>query len=271
MKKTLFYLSAIALALLLCACVDPAVGSSGTAAPTVPSASQVPTVSVPETTVPETTVPETTAPLHSPLFLPEYTAQQIMEYFEEVTLRMEYSDGDATVIQKWLTPIRYRIHGDATPEDLAVLSACFAQLNEIPGFPGFHEAAKGELADLNLHFLDVQAFQDTFFEAVHGEDAYGVVQFWYYTETNEIYSADIGYRTDIDQATRNSVLIEEIVNALGISDTELRPDSVVYQYSDDNTALSDVDWVILNLLYDPAMQCGLDQAGCNAVISQLYY
>ena len=81
----------------------------------------------------------------------------------------------------------------------------------------------------------------------------------------------MGYRTDIDQSTRTSVLIEEIINMLGVSDTVLRTDSIVYQYSNENTALSEMDWLILKLLYDPAIQCGMDVDGCRRVIQELYY
>jgi hypothetical protein len=66
-----------------------------------------------------------------------------------------------------------------------------------------------------------------------------------------------------------------LVNAqlylLGITDTVLRPDSVVYQYSNENTALTDVDLVILKLLYDPAIRCGMDAEGCSDVIWGRYY
>lgn len=89
--------------------------------------------------------------------------------------------------------------------------------------------------------------------------------------SNEIYSARIGYRTDLDQMTRNSILLEEIVNMLGISDTLLREDSITYQYSNENLALSDVDWILLKLLYHPEILCGMDARSCGEVIEELYY
>ena len=66
-------------------------------------------------------------------------------------------------------------------------------------------------------------------------------------------------------------MLEEIVNTLGITDTELREDSIVYQYSNDNLCLSDVDWLILKLLYHPRIECGMDADQCEAVIRELYY
>lgn len=261
MGRWICLLVSIALLLGLWGCVEvPQGGRLPTQAtiPLSPSVGADPVPSVPE---------------HSPLYLPHCALEQMLEYFEEVVLRIEYSDdtGNPALVQKWLSPIRYRIRGDATQADLVVLSDLFAQLNQIPGFPGIWEAEDGEPAELTLHFLNEEDFNAIFSEVVNGENAYGATQFWYYTATNEIYSADIGYRTDMDQTTRNSVLIEEIINTLGITDTEVRTDSIVYQYSNDNTALSDVDWVILRLLYDPAIRCGMDLESCSKVIAALYY
>ena len=229
-----------------------------------------PTTDVPETTWAE---PETTAPAHAEFYLPEYSTQQILEYFSEVVLNVEYTDGtgDSTLVQKWMAPIYYRIYGTPTDEDLSVLDAFFTQLNQISGFPGIYAAEDSVPENLSIRFAEPAAFFAEFSEILGGEDAYGATQFWYYTPTNEIHTAHIGYRTDLDQVTRNSILLEEIVNTLGITDTELRTDSIVYQHSNDNIALSDVDWILLKLLYDPAIQCGMDIDSCFAIIQQLYY
>ena len=257
----------LALGLLLCACRPLTPYEIPTAETDNKDTTAATTIDAP----PEET--ETTAPAHSALYLPEYTSQQVLEYFEEVVLHMEYTDGTGNVamVQKWREPIRYHIYGDPTEEDLSVLTALFAKLNEIPGFPGIYAAANGEPGNLTLNFLDSENFNLNFQTFLNGEDAYGAVRFWYYTETNEIYTADVGYRTDVDQSARISVLIEEIVNMLGVSDTALREDSIVYQYSNDNTALSDMDLLILKLLYNPAIQCGMDFDSCRTVIQELYY
>ena len=216
---------------------------------------------------------ETTDPLHSEIYLSKYSPQQILEYFKEVVLDMEYSDGlgNTAIVQKWNQPLNYRLYGTYTKEDTDVLNALFDELNKISGFPGIYAAEDGVQENLSISFLESEEFSETFTDILNGEEANGATQFWYYTETNEIHTARIGYRTDIDQATRNSILIEEVINMLGISDTVLRTDSIVYQYSDENTELSDVDWVIFKLLYNPAIQCGMDYDKCAAIVKELYY
>lgn len=222
---------------------------------------------------PEGTEGETDPVRHSSLYLPGYTAQQITEYFEEVVLHVEYSDGigEDDLVQKWLAPIYYRVYGTPTDADIAVLEELTKQLNAVAGFPGIYPAKEDGQENMSIRFLYPDAFYDDFSVVTNGEESYGAVQYWYYIENNEIHTADIGCRVDIEQRSRNSVLVEEVINALGITDTVLREDSITYQYTDDNSALSEVDLVILKLLYDPAIQCGMDAAACAAVIEQLYY
>jgi hypothetical protein len=212
-------------------------------------------------------------PEHSDLYIEKYTIDDVLLYFEEVVLRMEYSDGtgDATCVQKWLSPIYYQLCGSYTDTDASKLNELFTQLNNIDGFPGIYPATDDHYENLTINFLNSNDFIMQFSDAVNGEDAYGAAEFWYYTETNELHTARIGYRTDIDQDTRNSILLEEIINVLGVSDSELRTDSIVYQYSNENTALSDVDILILKLLYYPKIECGMNYDRCAEIIKELYY
>ena len=71
---------------------------------------------------------------------------------------------------------------------------------------------------------------------------------------------------------RNSVLQEEIYNGLGpIQDTLLRPDSLIYQNYAEPQAMTQVDELLLKLLYHPDIQWGMDAQACEAVIRNLYY
>lgn len=233
----------------------------------------LPPVTEEATTAPTTLPPEPTEPEHSEFYIPGVSTEDIITYFNEVVLSMEYTtgDGDVTLVQKWKRPIRYRIEGTPTEEDMAVLQALFAQLNAIEGFPGLEDAQQTPPEDLTISFLDMESFNLAFSDIVHGEIADGAVQFWYYTDTNEIHTGRIGYRTDISQQIRNSVILEEIINCLGFNDTVMREDSIVYQYSSDNTQPSPIDWVLLRLMYHPDIQCGMNAQQCRAVLEKLYY
>ena len=267
MKKWLFGGILFGLALTLCAC--QAVLPVSTEPEIIQSAPALTETTTP--TIAPTTQP--TIPAHASFYHPNYTCDQIWTYFEEVALHGEYSTGtgDPALIQKWQAPLRYRIYGAPTEEDIAVLEEFFSQLNAMPGFPGIFLAGEDELSNFNIRFLDETDFNSAFSSMLNGEDANGAAQFWYYNDSNEIYTANIGYRIDIDQDVRNSILLEEIVNALGLSDSILRTDSIVYQYSDENLCLSDVDWIILQLLYATDIECGMNAAQCCAAVQEMYY
>lgn len=277
MRKKWHITLLLTLMLLLCACSS--VQSDDTIPSVIPShqpeSTDAPGPSLPEPEPTDGAVYETESPMppHSELYLPKCSAEQMTAYFEEVVLHVEYTDGTGAdnLVQKWLTPLYYRMYGTPTETDLEVLNALFEQLNAVPGFPGIYPAADELQENVSISFLEPEAFRESFSAVINGEEAYGAVQFWYYTLTNELHTARIGYRTDVEQSIRNSVLVEEIINMLGISDTVLRPDSITYQYSDENTGLSDVDQVILRLLYDPSIQCGMTADSCAAIIQELYY
>lgn len=222
---------------------------------------------------PEPISSEEARPAHSVLYLEGCTQDEAVQYFNEVVLDTEYftGDGDFTLVQKWKVPIHYRIYGEPTETDRERLNGLFATLNQINGFPGIHEAKKGYVENLSIYFLNEDDFYDRFGAFVNYEPSDGAVQYWYYDKSNDIYTAQIGYRTDIDQETRNSVLLEEVVNGLGIDDTEIRENSITYQYYNSTDELSDVDWLIIRLLYHPDIGFGMNAEECEAVVRDLYY
>ena len=258
MRRIISILFALAVSLLLGACA-------------VAEAPQNTTIETSQDTTASTT--QSVAAQHSELYIKGVSVKQMQHYFNEVVLNAEYTENasQASLVQKWTEPIYYDFQGNVTDEDLVVLNKLFAQLNEVKGFPGIAPAGTGKTANLTISFLDAADFQKNFADVVNGEDAYGAAQYWYYNETNEIYSGRIGYRTDISQNERNSVFLEEIVNVLGLSDTEKRTDSIVYQYSNEAVELSAEDWAIVKLLYHPLMQSGMDEAACKLIVGQLYY
>ena len=147
----------------------------------------------------------------------------------------------------------------------------FEDLNEIKGFPGIYPAEKDETEAMTIHFYNRHEFRDNMSQYIANEIADGTAVYWFYNDSHQIYSAKIGYRTDIKQKTRNSVILEEVVNALGLGDSTLREDSIVYQEYSLPQELSDMDWIILKLLYSPEIHSGMGQDECAEVIRKLYY
>lgn len=215
-----------------------------------------------------TTVPPT-EPEHSALYIPDLNVEDVISYFSEVCLDAEFvTNGDPSYLQRWEEPIYYQINGDPTEQDLAVLLEFAGWLNTLEGFPGIFEAADTTAVNLQIHFCDEQTMVEHMGENFYGAD--GGTTFWYTDDV--IYDAIICYRSDIPQYTRNSVILEEIYNSLGpMQDTDLRKDSIIFSGFSEPQTLTDIDWLILRLLYHPQLRCGMDAAQCEAMIRQLYF
>lgn len=250
---------------------SPVAIATATAVPTaVPTATPEPTATPGPTPVP---TPEPTAlPAHSTLYRDGYTAEDILRFFNEVCLDSEFvNSGDPSFVQKWTVPISYMLHGAYTQKDYEVLTGLVDQLNGIYGFPGMLECREPGNANLNIYFCTQQELNDRMGAMAQNESLDGAVTFWY-DGMNQIYDATICIRTDLEQTIRSSVILEEIYNGLGpIQDTTLRPDSIIYQYASTALSLSDMDDLILQLLYHPDMRCGMGAAEAESVIRSLYY
>lgn len=270
--KLLSYVLALLAVLGLWGCSAKPVPTLPTTEPiTVPTTEAPPETTAAVTTAPtETTVPETTLPEHSGLYIPGLDPEDVIRYFNEVCLDAEFVNaGNPKVVQKWASPIRYRLYGEFTEEDLAVLEGFVQWLNDVEGFPGMYRVEEEGPTDLQIHFCGYDEMLDIMGDQFAGTD--GCVTFWY-NGINEIYDATICYLSTIDQYIRNSVILEEIYNGLGpVQDTELRPDSLIYAGYSTPQELTEIDELILRLLYHPDMRPGMTPEECETVIRNLYY
>ena len=268
--RNLILLLLLLMVVTLCGCIPAQERIPETTIPEITvSQTTIPETTVPETTVPETTVPETTLPEHSEFYIPGVSVEDVLLWFNEVALDSEFSyGGNAALIQKWTIPLVYSLEGNATEEDLQVLERFVVWLNTIDGFPGIRQAQPEEAPNLLIRFGDGDMITD--FLGPDYVNVDGGVRYWY--EDNRIYDAKIAYREDIPQYTRNSVILEEIYNGLGLAqDTALREDSLIWQGFSEPQNLTEVDELLLKLLYHPDILCGMNAAECEAVIRELYY
>lgn len=205
---------------------------------------------------------------HSELYIEGVSVEEVIEYFNEVCLDAEFViEGDPSVLQKWESPIYYSIDGYMTGEDEQTLEGFVSWLNTVEGFPGMYEGT-ADGSDMQITFCTQEDLLAIMGDNYVNTD--GAVEFWYMDDV--IYSAKICYRTDIDQMIRNSVIIEEIYNSLGpIQDTWLREDSVIYAGYSTPQQQTEIDELIIRLLYSEDMKCGMNKAQCEEVIRRLYY
>lgn len=274
MKNRIFAMFAVLLLLFMTACGQSGTGESTLSSKPEPTVSATTTCPTLETTVPETTLPPATEtvetePMHSAYYIPGVETEDVITYFCEVCLDGEYVNaGDPSVVQKWTAPVYYTVEGDYTDVDLVVLDTIARWLNNLEGFPGFFRTEDPANRNMRICFGTQQEMIDLMGDFTNGLD--GAVTFWY--DTDVIYDAIICCRADLDQELRNSVILEEVYNGLGpAQDTVLRPDSIIYQEFSQPQWLSPEDELLLQLLYHPEIQPGMNAAECAEIIRSLYY
>jgi hypothetical protein len=277
MKSGAICICSLLLVLCLSACDGVALPAESTHFPMTGPSETISTETVP--TVPETTTPEITEPSvpetvaggeeHSDLYIQGLAVENVTLFFNEVCLDSEFvNSGDPSYVQKWVDPIYYMLEGDYSDDDVVVIENFAAWLNTVEGFPGMYPTTDPVQRNLQIHFCDQQ-------EIVHlmgrnFSDVDGGVTFWYLQ--NEIYDAIICIRSDLPRQLRTSVILEEIYNGLGpVQDTNLRPDSIIYQAYSEPQELTPVDELLLRLLYHPDILPGMDAQQCEQVIHRLYY
>lgn len=267
--KLIIILMATAACLTACGDLFPTTDLGDLTLDSTPTATATAVPTAEPTSTPTATPTSIPTPAHSALYVPGVSVEDVITYFNEVCLDAEFvNSGDATRVQKWTTPIRYVLNGNYTDMDLQVLGNMITRLNTIEGFPGMYEAEEAYQANLRIHFCTQQEMIDLLGSNFANMD--GGVTFWY--SENRIYDEIICYRWDIGQHVRNSVILEEIYNGLGpVQDTNLRPDSIIYAGYSEPQSLTQVDELILKLLYHPDIKCGMNAEECETVIRRLYY
>ena len=276
MKRLLTTTMMVILTLTLCSCgrntTTPSTTTSSAIYPTSKTTTTTATHTQPSTSTSTTSaiITPTESNIHSRLYIPGVSVEDVIAWFNEIVLNAEVViSGDATLVQKWVSPISYRIIGETTEQDRQVLKNFTDQLNTIPGFPGIHEVTEPWQSNMNIYFCPQSEFSTHVSDGFENTD--GAITFWY-NDANQIYDAIICYRTDLDQYVRNSVLLEEIYNGLGpIQDTSSRSDSIIFSGYSTPQTLTQEDWLLLELLYHPDIVCGMTADQCERIIRTLYY
>ena len=83
---------------------------------------------------------------------------------------------------------------------------------------------------------------------------------------------EFGIATDVtDQKARNHLIQEEFIGALGLlNDHFLYSDSILYQPWTTVQQPSEVDWLMLNILYSPRLSPGMDKNKIHGVLTEAW-
>ena len=213
-------------------------------------------------------------------------------YLKEVAFGFEF--GEATeLIRKWDKDIYVKLHtvnndGSSAAHnasDFAEVSAVVTELNSLIDAIKINlitpdatnncvaetHAAKNSGACHKTGYsypkLNVYITTRSRWETISGLDSgsnFGQFSVNYSTSTHFISSGFCWIKADATEAERKSLIREEITQCLGLAkDSESYSDSIFYETSGDggwNTSFSDLDKEIIQMLYDPRIESGMDMA-----------
>ena len=216
----------------------------------------------------------TTQAEHSQYYIEGLSADQAVLYFNEVCLDIEYTDDLYNqVIHKWEKPIYCAAFGSGTEKDLEMMNGFLNLVNSIPGFPGMYGVSDPKDANLAMNFYAWKEFaQNVKKQGVDPTNVGGITFPFWDEQTNAITFVLIYYRSDLTQERRDPILLHELFQSLGIfQDTRLRTESINYEYGTPVSELTDIDLLILKLLYNPKIKSGMNAVQCEYIIRELYY
>ena len=257
---TIFLICAMMLA--ACGSTEPAVITQGTKRNPASKTTAVPTV-VP-TDVP--TVVPTLTPTPTPTEVPftpyqvdaarfNYTSEEVIAYYCEVGLNSEYNNSPKDFVRKWTSPILVVLEGIPDDDDIALMERLFLYLNSIEGFPGIAFASENEIGNFIIRILPYDSYQKYALPHVNGDATDGYSTIWH--SSGRITQCEIGIQADLERSNKNHVILEEIVQSLGLqNDSYWYSESLFYQAFNTPQWLWDLDCLLVEFLYCPALKPG---------------
>ena len=170
-------------------------------------------------------------------------------------------------IARWETPIYVYVQGDYTRQDKQTLDRFLCDLNlRVPALPPIYYVSAEADANAVISFAPVSKMKEYNSNYVSGN--WGFVTFWW-NGRHEMYRMNIVIASDEpNQHQRNSLILEEFTQGLGIQDDiDTYTDSIWYRNANSAQEPTELDWQVLNLLYDPSVSCGMNK---DTVYSILY-
>lgn len=197
------------------------------------------------------------------LGLSSYTPEQI-NYFLEVAMGNEFGES-TSLVKKWQSPIRIKVHGAPTSEDWQTLQTVTQELKELTG--GLQLQIVQDNPNLDIYFVSEREFRH--YEPNYQPLNYGF--FWtHWNNQNTIYNARILISTvGISQKERSHLIREELTQSLGLmQDSQRYRDSIFFQGWTDPTEYTEIDKAIIRMLYHPDIQAGMTRSQVMQVLSQ---
>lgn len=165
-------------------------------------------------------------------------------------------DSTYNTLTRWEDEILIHVSGNATAEDTDALNELIMQLGfRVPLMPAIGLVYDREEADILLYYVPSSEI-NALVPNITGESD---IAFWHEQTDSVFHDGIIAISTDLSQTERNYGLLWCMVQILGANNAGCAfADSVLYSEWSDVQELSEIDWLILNMIYSPWVEPGMD-------------
>ncbi len=188
---------------------------------------------------------------------------------EHCAFTPEYGER-SEVLMRWKNPIVIHVGGVPTGEDLIWLDEFIQLVNEaVPHMPTVSRTARESRASITMWFGPLDELKDHITD--YQPDNWGYA-YYFYNGRNVITRGEVVIASDVTtQRERNHLIMEELLCLFGLTnDHDCQSDSILYQPWTDVQELNPIDWLMLQMLYDPAVSPGMGTEQAIPLLKQTY-
>lgn len=207
---------------------------------------------------------------------PELTEEQqtAISYFKEIALGLEHGDAP-TVTRKWAKEMKIFVGGNPSQALEQELDTIINDLNQLfqKGDFSINIIADSSNSNAYLFFGSGKEFANRVPEAAENvEQNYGLFYFWW-NGNNELYrmAAYVDMHRTESETARKHLLREELTQSLGLAKDSQRFSDSIFNSSYDVqvTTFSNIDEQVIQLLYHPDMETGLNESEVENKLSEI--
>lgn len=192
-----------------------------------------------------------------------------IEYFGEIASATEFGAADAGYVRKWRQPIRVSITGAPTREDVGTIHNMTDQINSLDLVPHITILDDGEKGANCVFIFDSL---NNLAKKLPGYRTDNYAMFFFDEQNFVIERSTIAVTAGmIDQPARNHLIQEEFIQSLGLgNDSERYRDSIFQQDWTVVQRPSEMDWLVLEMLYRPELSPGQSIDSAQRALRGLY-
>ncbi len=175
-------------------------------------------------------------------------------------------EGNSQPLVRWTDTIRIFVKGSPAEQDYQQLDSFIMELaTHCPNIPNIRRVSSEDQANVTLTYCPLDQMGNYVPHYVDGNWGF----FYYnYNEAHEIYKVQIAIASDVNSPeSKHHLLMEELVGGLGLTNDHYDySDSILYGEWTTTQQLSDLDWLMINMLYDPDLYPGISRSDAYSIL-----